>query len=75
MRYLATAPKAGNFCKCLDITEHAIILISLRALAYFTYFITEKAYFLQLKYCLVYRQFLWMNPLYMKHVCPSRDKL
>lgn len=38
--YLTTAPRAGNFCKSLDSTEHAVILISLRALAYFTSFIT-----------------------------------
>lgn len=38
--YLTTAPRAGNFCKSFDITEHAVILISLRALAYFTSFIT-----------------------------------
>ena len=46
MRYLTTAPKAGNFCKSLDITEHAIIMISLTALAYFISFIIPRGYFL-----------------------------
>lgn len=70
--YLTTAPRAGNFCKSLDITEHAVILISLRALAYFTSFITQRGYFLhRLKILLGLRQLrvsMDESSLYKAHV-------